>query len=232
MPVAYSPFRPRQFTAANETNQRGVAWLVVFSVIVVVSLGCGVSSTEDSSTSKVAVSRPQVEIELPEGLVVLVDGLYSEIPAERAYGASQLAALGTGARPAAAFLVDRLRDPDWRVRRQAAEALGAVGDTLGLEPLMETLADRDGDWSVRAAAARSLGKLGDPRAVATLIAVLNDMNAHVRHMAVIALGRIGTMEAREALAVAVRSDSDGATRFSAARALRELEGVASKGESL
>ena len=46
------------------------------------------------------------------------------------------------------------------------------------------------------------------------------MNAHVRHMAVIALGRIGTLETIEPLTAAARSDSDAATRFSAAEAIR------------
>ena len=121
------------------------------------------------------------------------------------------------------LLIDRLGDPDWLVRWQSAEALGAVGDGSAVERLIEILSDRNGEWGVRTAAARSLGQLGDACAVEALVAVLNDMNAHVRHMAVIALGQIGTSETLEPLAAAARSDSDAATRFSAAEALGRLE---------
>ena len=92
-----------------------------------------------------------------------------------------------------------------------------------MEPLLAVLNDRDGEWAVRTAAARSLGLLGDSKAVEPLAAVLNDMNAHVRYAAVVALGRIGTEATREPLEFAARMDSDGAVRFSASQALQEQD---------
>ena len=165
---------------------------------------------------------------MPESLAALADGLYVESPADRAYAASQLGKLAAEAKPAAPLLIDCLGDPDWQVRRQAAEALGAIGDSAAVDPLIEVVSNRNGAWSVRSAAVRSLGRLADPRAVAPLIGLRNDMNAHVRHMAVIALGQIGTPETIEPLVAASRSDADGATRFSAAEALRALEAAGTK----
>jgi HEAT repeat protein len=234
MPAASSPVRPRLASGPPpiaDGHHRWMACLALFPLIGVLVLGCGKADTADSQDGQTQLSRPQLDLEVPESLAGDVDRLYSESPADRAYAASQLGKFGAEARPVVPLLVDRLGDPDWQVRRQAAEALGALGDSMAVDPLIEILSDRNGEWSVRAAAARSLGRLGDPRAVEALIAVLNDMNAHVRHMAVIALGQIGTPETVEPLVAAARGDSDGATRFSAAQAIRRLENVPSESDS-
>ena len=186
----------------------------------VFTAGCGTSDRDADGTSSRPRQKPEVSAEIPEKLVSLVDGLYANVAADRAHAAVRLRQLGPAARPAVPYLVDLLSDPSWQVRREAAEALGALGDGQAVAPLIEVLENRDGDWSVRAATARSLGRLGDARAVEALGAVLNDMNAHVRHMAAIALGRIGTPETAEPLVAAARSDSDAAVRFSAAQAIR------------
>jgi HEAT repeat protein len=61
------------------------------------------------------------------------------------------------------------------VRKAAAEALGKIGDTRAVEPLIAALKTRDSD--VRQAAAEALGKIGDARAVEPLIAALKDEDA-------------------------------------------------------
>jgi len=200
-----------------------VAWPSTVAVIVGLTLGCGSQDMGDPAGGQTTISRPMLVAELPEEVAAIADNLYSESPADRAYAASELGRLGKEAQTAVPLLIDRLEDPDWQVRRQAAEALGTVGDGSAVKPLIDVLSDRNGEWAVRTAAARSLGELGDARAVEPLVAVLNDMNAHVRHMAVIALGQIGTPETLEPLAAASSSDSDAATRFSAAEALGRLE---------
>ncbi len=221
--MSFRPNLPKHAGIAHAIRNSRLGWCSVVAMLLGLTLGCGDGGAGDVAGSQGAVPQPGLEVELPEGLKAITDGLYAESPADRAYAASCLGKLGPDASPAAPYLIDRLNDPDWLVRRQAAEALGAVEDAQAVGPLIEILADRDGEWGVRTAAARSLGQLGDPRAVETLIGVLNDMNAHVRHMAVIALGRIGTPETLEPLAAAARSDRDEATRFSAADALRQLE---------
>jgi HEAT repeat protein len=232
MPTASLPVRrrlPKRTADARWIHRCGTSWLWLVAVIGMVSIGC-TTDAEQASVSPRGRSGPQLEKELPERLASITKGLCSEVPADRAYAAAGLGRLGAEAGPAVPLLVDCLGDGDWLVRRQAAEALGPIGDPVAVEPLIEVVADRDGEWGVRTAAARSLGLLGDARAVEPLIGVLNDMSAHVRHMAVIALGRIGTPEAVEALAVAARSDSDGATRFSAAEAIRTAEEASVSGE--
>jgi HEAT repeat protein len=57
-------------------------------------------------------------------------------------------------------------------QRAAAIALGIIGDTRAVEPLISALSDSDNH--VRLAAAEALGKIGDVRAIEPLVAVLND----------------------------------------------------------
>lgn len=60
--------------------------------------------------------------------------------------------------PRTAFLLEQLKSDDYRVRTQAALALGASGDEAAVQPLCATL--KDAKASVKAAAASALGKLG------------------------------------------------------------------------
>jgi HEAT repeat protein len=108
-------------------------------------------------------------------------------------------------KPAVALLIQMLRDdevqavrPEWYenhasddyvngdaealIRCFAAEALGNIGDTQAVEPLIEALEDeKDTDefraaWGMgtRSSAAEALGKIGDVRAVEPLIKALSD----------------------------------------------------------
>ncbi len=86
-------------------------------------------------------------------------------------------------------LRDLLKDPDPRLRRRAAIAVGRVGMPDGVEPLLALLGDADPD--VRTMAAFSLGLLGDRRAIAPLTTALDDADWRVRGRAADALGRIG-----------------------------------------
>lgn len=59
-------------------------------------------------------------------------------------------------------------DPEWAVRREAASALGELGDASALPALVKALGDSDPE--VRHAVAASLGLLRDSRAVEPLLA--------------------------------------------------------------
>src|SRR2546430_12075464 len=83
-------------------------------------------------------------------------------------------------------LLEALRDDDWAVREQAAEALGSLKNERAIDPLIATLKDRDG--AVRQAAVLALEKLRDPRAVDGLIEALLDQT--VREEAARALKKI------------------------------------------
>lgn len=88
-------------------------------------------------------------------------------------------------------------DPEPRIRRRAALAIGRVGLKEGVPPLVAALADVDVD--VRAQAAFALGLLGDASASAPLVKALADPEPTVRGRAAEALGSIGAKDAADAI---------------------------------
>ncbi len=109
---------------------------------------------------------------------------------------------------------------DYKVRRDAAVALGATGDARAVEPLIQALKDQS--WWVRSEAASALGELADSRAVQPLgILALKDEDPHVRDPAVRALGTIGDERALVFLTQAL-TDEDRAVQWTAAAALDEM----------
>ena len=142
--------------------------------------------------------------------------------------------------------VARLSDEEATVRRDAAVALGQLGDERAIEPLKATLRDRDeavrrkaisalgriwmlpqlvrlGDDGAteRKDAAAALGQLGNVRAVEPLITALRDSSAIVRLAATQALGQLGNVRAVEPL-IAVLDDSDRQVQQGAVEALQCL----------
>ncbi|MGQ4647335.1 HEAT repeat domain-containing protein [Lyngbya aestuarii] len=85
-----------------------------------------------------------------------------------------------------------LKDSDSFVRRQAAVALGEIGNAQAVEALSAAL--KDSDSFVRREAAEALGEIGNAQAVEALIAALNNSDSEVRSYAAEALGEIGNAE--------------------------------------
>jgi HEAT repeat protein len=79
------------------------------------------------------------------------------------------------------------KDP--AVRRDAAAALGQLGDSRAVEPLLAALSDVEPE--VRASVAAALGLLGELSAVEPLIGALQDDDPSVRTAAALALGGLG-----------------------------------------
>src|SRR5438270_962405 len=83
--------------------------------------------------------------------------------------------------------IEQLRDPKPAARRDAAEAIGAMGDDAedAVAPLVAVLKD-DRIVDVRTAAAEALGKIGPAAkdAVPALVAALKDRSPLVRGQAV------------------------------------------------
>ena len=79
-------------------------------------------------------------------------------------------------------------DDQHRVREIVALALGEIGDSRAVDPLITSLGDEN--WGVRSSAAKALGKIGDDRAVQPLTNLLRDKNKNVRWHAVQALEAI------------------------------------------
>ena len=93
-------------------------------------------------------------------------------------------------------LIEDLKVEDEEIRQAAADALGKIGDSRAVEPLIGVL---DIDRDVSEAAAWALGEIGDARAVEPLIKTLHeymafadyDGDAEVRYAVERALGKIG-----------------------------------------
>ena len=104
--------------------------------------------------------------------------------------------------PAPSNLIPLLSDPEGRVRRRAALAVGRVGLVDGVEPLIPLLADADVD--VRKMAAFALGLIGHASARAALIKALDDPDPIVQGRAAEALGLIGNKADADAVSGIVR----------------------------
>jgi len=121
-------------------------------------------------------------------------------------------------------LIQAIRDPDKKMRAQAAIALGEIGGP-SIDPLTALL--EDPDWKVRYRAAEALGITGSDRAVPFLVNALDDPKDHVRYMAAKAIGEIGSGSAEKAL-IARLGDENEFVRRSAATALGKTGTKAAK----
>jgi cyclophilin family peptidyl-prolyl cis-trans isomerase/HEAT repeat protein len=104
-------------------------------------------------------------------------------------------------------LIALLADPEARVRRRAALAVGRVKLAEGvaaLTPLLHT----DTDVDVRQMAAFAMGLIGDASAAAALLTALNDADGMTQGRAAEALGMIGHKEAAAAVSAMVKRHVD------------------------
>ena len=162
-----------------------------------------------------------------------------------------LTEMGSSAARAVKPIIAALQDKEIAVARQAALALGALGQAEAVEPLLQALQARDS--LLRRYAITSLGQLGptakaaipnlaevlrgpqadlrDSAALAllrigkesqpALRKLLADKEPRVRILALLVLGRLGGSEAVTDMAARLKDDND-EVRFFAARSLREL----------
>lgn len=106
-------------------------------------------------------SETQAMITRAGNLCILGGGMRRIVPSlalALLTGVVALAPLAAHADPRTSFLVEQLKSDDYRVRTQAALALGSSGDDIAVQPLCDAL--KDSKASVKAAAATALGKLG------------------------------------------------------------------------
>jgi HEAT repeat protein len=132
----------------------------------------------------------------------------STTPGEQA--ASALVAIGT---PAYEPLTRALAGPAWIARRNAAWALGALGDRKAVPLLSRSL--RDGEAAVRGRSAWAIGALDGSEAVPALIDALKDTDAGVREQVAWALGAIGDRRAVDGLVSALTDTAPGVRRQAA-----------------
>ena len=106
-----------------------------------------------------------------------------------------------------------------RVRRDAAAALGQIGDAEAVQPLIAGL--RDDNPSVRLACAEALGQIGDVGALDPLIALLKSPAVDIRKAAAESLGQIGDGGSLGPLKDALK-DASWSVRRAAAGALGQI----------
>ncbi len=136
------------------------------------------------------------------------------------FGAATMTAMpmmaqsGGGAPPPVAEVLGRVRQHDFH-----PTGGGFTSDRLLGKHGVASLDDTD--WKVRTLAVRDLVKAGNVAAPA-LIEALGDSNAHVRYLAVMALGIQRAEAAVPALEMALRQDKDSTVRSQAAIALGQI----------
>ena len=135
----------------------------------------------DQPELRMAAANALGRLDDASGVQPLVDALDDPDPRVRLRAGQ---ACGTFADPRAVpGLRERLTaDDDLRVRRAAANALGAVGTDKALAPLLDLLDDPD--ESLRRIAAGALGKASNPEPVEPLARALGDESPVVRNAAV------------------------------------------------
>jgi HEAT repeat protein len=109
---------------------------------------------------------------------------------------------------------------DHNVRLAAASALGRVGDSRAVEPLIAALEDQA---RVREVAIIALGKIGDPRSVESLTTALDDDDWEIRSTIAKSLGAIGDPQSIDSLIELLRDKHEN-VRWYASQALEAITG--------
>ena len=159
----------------------------------------------------------------PKGLRAMKTFTQSGDAEEREHAIQKIA--GQGFALASDELIKALHDPSPRVRRQAASALGRLGDHSAVQELIHQL--REHPDLVEEETVEALGDLGDPAAIPELIRVLDAPRSVLRRAAARSIAQLpGAGEDRsavDALIQAAENPSDPDLRRSALQALRNLE---------
>ena len=141
---------------------------------------------DDYWSVRVHVGRALAKIGGPEsieGLITLFNDNMLEVQSE---AVQSMASMGT---TVVSRLIACLKEEKWRVREQAAKALGEIHAPEAVDGLVLSCRDRDG--AVKSAAAEALGKIGEPKAVPALIKLFKDTSKIARETAGTALVYIG-----------------------------------------
>jgi hypothetical protein len=172
-------------------------------------------------------------LQVTEAAAALQDLLRHSEPAARI--AAIDAAVTLKASTVAGSLQESLTDPDRSVRIAAARALGQLHYRPAAARFRALLTGKDiraADITEKIAFFEGYGELGDPEAVSLLDKLLNGKgllgrreSAEVRAASALALGKLGSAEARRALETA-RADEDAVVRSAVNRALRDASEAA------
>ncbi|MCT7983033.1 HEAT repeat domain-containing protein [Laspinema sp. A4] len=126
----------------------------------------------------------------------------------------------SGSNYAIPYLEQALNDPDYRIRENAVEALGAIASLAVVFPLIQGMNDKMP--SIRQKSAEILGNLGYSTGIDALILALEDSDRTVPLSAAEALGKIATPVAITALKRVFSNQDYSPTWWSVAIALGKL----------
>lgn len=189
------------FAAAAEPSGNA-ALDEAFKTLAVLELGQDLQRF-DPVRQAVAASRTDepVRADLERRLVAIVESGATDLAKD--YACRQLAMIGSDAAlPALARLL-----PNPRMSYMARFALEGIGSPAARKTLREMLGKTEGRQKMGAVI--SLGSLADAEAVPAIAALLEENNRELREACLVALGRIGTVRAADALqAFAKRSGAE------------------------
>lgn len=111
-------------------------------------------------------------------------------------------------------------DPDWQVRRNAAQSLDLHNTEAALPALTKAIEDEH--WQVRKFTARALQNVATQSTIPCLIKALSDEYSDVRKDAAIALGKIGHSDALSALQQTL-DDPDKDVQIFSGRAIQAIQ---------
>jgi cellulose synthase operon protein C len=176
------------------------------------------SDAEVRAAAAAALGASQAE----SAVLPLLGHLDDSVPEVREAVANALGVLGDAR--AVLPLIGKIEDSRPTVRAAVARALGSLRDPRSSSALL--LALRDSDRAVVIAVVRALGSLGEAAAVAPLSALLRERREpEARRALLLALGRIGSAEAGQALVKELASDEPGHEREPVLAALALTPGV-------
>jgi HEAT repeat protein len=121
-------------------------------------------------------------------------------------------------------LIKALEDKNEDTQKEAAKALGEIGDVTAIGPLTHVLKDAK-NKDVRFLAAGALSRIGNVQAVGSLIEALEDKDWGIRSAAAEALGKIKDTRAEEPLCETLRLEETPMVRDSVVWALGEIKDV-------
>ncbi len=119
------------------------------------------------------------------------------------------------------IVAERLQSKDMNVRANAVLLLGKCGSKNGIPLLWRAMEAKDSDDKIRLQAAESLARLGDEKIYPKLWTIVLNVNADVRILGVLAMGALGTEQARGAITTQL-SDQVLEVRLVAAEQLGKL----------
>jgi HEAT repeat protein len=120
-------------------------------------------------------------------------------------------------------LIDLLDDTDRDVRREAARALGQIGDPRAVPALIEKA--RDDVAGIELDAVEALGRMSTPESTQFLVRMLEDPRPAVRISAALGLGNSGASEAAAPLERLLRHEHSVPVFVTAAEALGRVAGL-------